>query len=73
VTSRVTASPIDPLPASHPPFIGDRSVTFNFVLQAEEMIHDIRRVFLANLEKVEWMDEKTKQRAKDKVFRSSTF
>ncbi|XP_020601107.1 endothelin-converting enzyme homolog [Orbicella faveolata] len=34
---------------------------------AEEMIHDIRRVFLANLEKVEWMDEKTKQRAKDKA------
>ena len=42
-----------------------------FVLQAEEMIHDIRQVFLANLEKVEWMDEKTKQRAKDKVFNSS--
>ena len=40
-----------------------------FVLQAEEMIHDIRQVFLANLEKVEWMDEETKQKAKDKVFK----
>jgi len=34
---------------------------------AEEMIHDIRQVFLANLDKVEWMDEKTKQRALDKA------
>ena len=37
------------------------------------MIHDIRQVFLANLEKVEWMDEKTKQKAKDKVLNSATF
>lgn len=44
-----------------------------FVSQAEEMIHDIRQVFLANLKKVEWMDEKTKQRALDKVFNSTTF
>ncbi|XP_022784780.1 endothelin-converting enzyme homolog isoform X5 [Stylophora pistillata] len=34
---------------------------------AEEMIHDIRQVFLANLEKVDWMDEKTKQKAKEKA------
>ncbi len=31
------------------------------------MIHDIRQVFLANLEKLEWMDDVTKERAKDKV------
>lgn len=34
---------------------------------AEEMIHDIRQVFLANLEKVDWMDEETKQKARDKA------
>ncbi|XP_078374601.1 endothelin-converting enzyme homolog isoform X1 [Oculina patagonica] len=34
---------------------------------AEEMIHDIRQVFLANLEKLEWMDDVTKERAKDKA------
>lgn len=34
---------------------------------AEEMIHDIRQVFLANLEKVDWMDEETKQKAIDKA------
>lgn len=31
------------------------------------MIHDIRQVFLANLEKLDWMDEETKLKAKEKV------
>ncbi|XP_068699784.1 endothelin-converting enzyme homolog isoform X2 [Montipora foliosa] len=34
---------------------------------AEEMIHDIRQVFLTNLNKVEWMDEETKEKAKEKA------
>ncbi|XP_027040814.1 endothelin-converting enzyme homolog isoform X4 [Pocillopora damicornis] len=34
---------------------------------AEEMIHDIRQVFLANLEKLDWMDEETKLKAKEKA------
>ena len=31
------------------------------------MIHDIRHVFLANLDKVDWMDDVTKEKAKEKV------
>ena len=31
------------------------------------MIHDIRQVFLANLEELDWMDEETKERAKEKA------
>ena len=31
------------------------------------MVHDIRQVFLANLEKVDWMDEATKEKARAKV------
>ena len=31
------------------------------------MIHDIRQVFLANLEKLEWMDDATKEKAREKV------
>lgn len=31
------------------------------------MIHDIRQVFLTNLNKVEWMDEETKEKAKEKA------
>ena len=31
------------------------------------MIHDIREVFLANLDKVDWMDDVTKEKAKEKV------
>ncbi|XP_067048926.1 endothelin-converting enzyme homolog isoform X4 [Acropora muricata] len=34
---------------------------------AEEMIHDIRHVFLANLDKVDWMDDDTKEKAKEKA------
>ena len=34
------------------------------------MIHDIRQVFIANLEKQEWMDDETKQRAEAKVWSS---
>jgi len=34
---------------------------------AEEMIHDIRHVFLANLDKVDWMDDVTKEKAKEKA------
>lgn len=34
---------------------------------AEEMIHDIRQVFLANLEELDWMDKETKQKAKEKA------
>ena len=31
------------------------------------MIHDIRQVFLTNLEKLEWMDDATKKKAREKV------
>ena len=31
------------------------------------MIHDIRQVFLANLDKLEWMDDATKEKAREKV------
>ena len=31
------------------------------------MIHDIRQVFLANLDKLEWMDDVTKEKAREKV------
>jgi len=34
---------------------------------AEEMIHDIRQVFLANLDKLEWMDDVTKEKAREKA------
>ncbi|CAH3045511.1 unnamed protein product [Porites evermanni] len=34
---------------------------------AEEMIHDIRQVFLANLDKLEWMDDATKEKAREKA------
>lgn len=34
---------------------------------AEEMIHDIREVFLTNLENLDWMDEETKRKAKEKA------
>ena len=34
------------------------------------MIHDIRQVFLTNLNKVEWMDEETKEKAKEKVIQT---
>ena len=37
------------------------------------MIQDIRQVFLANLEKLEWMDEPTKIKAKAKVQSPVTF
>ena len=35
------------------------------------MIHDIRQVFLANLEELDWMDKETKQKAKEKVCKGS--
>ena len=35
------------------------------------MIHDIRQVFLANLDKVEWMDDATKEKAREKVLLTS--
>ena len=38
-------------------------------LQAEDMIHDIRKVFLANMEKLDWMDDVTKEKAREKVGR----
>lgn len=31
------------------------------------MIHDIMEVFLANLAKLEWMDDVTKEKAREKV------
>ena len=31
------------------------------------MIHDIMEVFLANLDKLEWMDDVTKDKAREKV------
>ncbi|XP_022784781.1 endothelin-converting enzyme homolog [Stylophora pistillata] len=34
---------------------------------AEEMIHDIREVFLTNLENLDWMDVETKRKAKEKA------
>ena len=36
-------------------------------LQAESMIHNIRSVFLSNLETQDWMDDATKQAAREKV------
>ena len=37
------------------------------VPQMEEMIADIRKVFLSNLDELTWMDAETKKAAKEKV------
>ena len=37
------------------------------VCQAEEMINGIRSAFKESLDKLAWMDDQTKQAAKDKV------
>lgn len=36
-------------------------------LQAEDMIAEIRTAFEESLDKLDWMDEKTRQAAKEKV------
>lgn len=40
---------------------------FVFVLQMEEMIREIREVFINNLQELTWMDEETKKAAEEKV------
>lgn len=45
----------------------DIKIVFSDVHQADQMVENIREAFIDNLKSVNWMDEKTKQAAEEKV------
>lgn len=48
-------------------FFFDIKIVFSDVYQADQMVENIREAFIDNLKSVNWMDEKTKQAAEEKV------
>lgn len=48
-------------------FFFDIKIVFSDVHQADQMVENIREAFIDNLKSVNWMDEKTKQAAEEKV------
>lgn len=50
-----------------PPILLYAFVTFWWFFQVEEMIADIRDVFINTLDELSWMDAETKKKAEQKV------